>query len=195
MSKEQTNELPEEVQLHAAFAINGIMEQYCPGDIEACENTSERWVNAMGELLSGYGMKPRLTIFPAKTKDLIIQRKIKYYSLCRHHLLPFYGHVYIAYLPVNSIIGLSKFSRITEMYSRRLQVQEDLTHEIALKVMNVLKTDDVMVIITGEHLCERMRGAENDEDGSLMVTSTTQGRFRTDPVLRSETIRLMGLIE
>lgn len=195
MSNEKTSELSEEVQLHAAFAINKIMSEYCPEDIEACEKTSGRWVDAMGELLSGYTAEPRLTTFPAITKDLIIKRKIKYYSLCRHHLLPFYGHVYIAYLPTNLILGLSKFSRIVEMFSRRLQIQENLTHDIALKIMNVLKTDDVMVVMTGEHLCEKMRGAENDEPDSVMVTSTAQGRFRIDPALRSETLRLLEPIE
>jgi GTP cyclohydrolase I len=194
MSSEKTNELPEEIQLHAAYAINKLVSEYCPSDIEACENTSGRWVDAMGELLSGYGAEPKLTKFEAKNRNMIVKRNIKYYSLCRHHLLPFYGHVNIAYVPHQWILGLSKLSRIVNIYSRRLQIQENLTEEIASKLRNVLGTSDVMVVITGEHLCEKMRGTENDEDESVMVTSSIGGIF-TEEKVRQEALKLMGRID
>ena len=176
---------------HCFTAIQTILHHACFDDEEACAKTPRRWINAMKELTSGYTADPKLTLFTAKTNDLICKRRIKYYSLCKHHLLPFYGHAYIAYIPDKYILGLSKLSRIVEMFSKRFQIQEDLTFEIAWKIMNVLGTEDVMVILTGEHLCEKMRGAENDEPGSLMITSTTQGKFRENQALRAETMKLL----
>ena len=194
MSRERISKWPDDPDdvTQAADTISGILERYCSEDREACQQTPNRWIRAMQELLSGYDVEPRLTRFPATNENMIIKRRIKYYSLCRHHLLPFFGHAHIAYVPREWILGLSKLSRIVDKYSRRLQIQEILTEEIATALKEVLETSDIMVVLTGEHLCEKMRGAENDEPDSTMVTSHVGGVFR-DHEVRAEAMALMGL--
>lgn len=177
---------------HCETAIQILLEELCPEDEEAVSNTPDRWVRAMKELTSGYTADPKLTIFPATNNNMVIKRRIKYYSLCRHHLLPFYGHCYISYIPNEWIIGLSKLARIVDIYSHRLQLQEDLTYEIAKKIMGVLETKDVMVVLTGMHLCEQSRGIENDEEDSHMITSHVSGVFK-DHEVRMESLKLMNI--
>ena len=191
----QENELKRVLNIKGPPVIRSLMESVCHEDSEACSNTPNRWSDSMRELLAGYDMNPKLTRFAAETNDMVVKRRIKYYSLCRHHILPFFGHAYIAYIPDQWVLGLSKFSRVVEKYSRRLQIQETLTAEIAGCLIEALGTEDVMVVLTGEHLCEKMRGAENDTEQSNMVTSSVHGVFRNKQEARQEALSLMAPVD
>jgi len=115
---------------------------------------------------------------------MVIVRDVEYYSMCEHHMLPFYGKATVAYLPKGKIIGLSKIARIVDVYARRLQVQERLTNQVADAMMDILDPYGVGVVIEGKHLCMMMRGVQKQE--SNMVTSAMRGTFKTDALTRSE---------
>jgi GTP cyclohydrolase I len=157
-------------------------------------NTPARVARSLAFLTSGYGMDPRAVVgdalFEAEYDEMVVVRDIEVYSLCKHHLLPFYGRVHIAYLPDEKIVGLSKLARLAEVYARRLQVQERLTTEIATAINNILEPKGVGVVMEARHLCMMMRGVEKQE--SLAVTSCMLGRFRTDARTRSEFLSLIG---
>ena len=128
-------------------------------------------------------------IFQEKVDDMIIVRNIDFFSLCEHHLLPFYGQCHIGYLPTGVILGLSKFPRIVEMYSRRLQLQERLTNQIASAVQEILDPLGVAVVMEAAHLCMMMRGVE--KQGTTTVTSAMLGDFRQDDKTRNEFLKLI----
>ena len=129
-------------------------------------------------------------IFHEENEDMIIVKDINYYSLCEHHLLPFMGKVHVGYIPNGKVLGLSKIPRIIDMFSRRLQLQERLTHEIANNINNFLKPKGVAVVIDGEHLCMRMRGVE--KQNAIMQTSSMTGIFRQDDKTRKEFLNLIS---
>lgn len=168
---------------------------------EGLRDTPKRFENAWNFYTSGY--KQRLediaTAFdnPSNGKDgnpsidqIVIIPKIDFYSLCEHHLAPFYGQVHIGYLPKKKVLGLSKFARITNMFSRRLQIQERLTQEIAEAIMTLVDPLGVGVVIRGVHLCMRSRGVE--KQNSEMVTSVQLGYFRDKPEARAEFLSLLN---
>ena len=128
-------------------------------------------------------------IFEESHENMILVRDIELYSLCEHHLLPFFGRAHVAYLPNGRIVGLSKIPRIVEMFARRLQVQERLTDQIADALMEVLHPLGAGVVIEASHLCMMMRGVE--KQNSRTVTSALRGTFRDDPKTRSEFLRLV----
>ena len=121
---------------------------------------------------------------------MIIVKDINYYSLCEHHLLPFMGKVHIGYIPNGNVLGLSKIPRIVDMFSRRLQLQERLTHQIAKSIDNFLEPKGVAVVLEGEHLCMRMRGVQ--KQNSIMQTSSMVGIFREDEKTREEFLNLIS---
>ena len=121
---------------------------------------------------------------------MIIIKDINYYSLCEHHLLPFMGKVHIGYIPSGKVLGLSKVPRIVDMFARRLQLQERLTHEIANSICDFLKPKGVAVVIDGEHLCMRMRGVQ--KQNAIMQTSSMTGIFREDEKTRKEFLTLIA---
>ena len=129
-------------------------------------------------------------VFEEEHEEMILVRDIELYSLCEHHLLPFFGRAHVAYIPDGRLIGLSKLPRIVEVFARRLQIQERLTDEIADAVMEVLEPQGVGVVIEAAHLCMMMRGVE--KQNSRTVTSAVRGLFRTDPRTRSEFLRLVA---
>ena len=128
-------------------------------------------------------------IFPSDNDEMVIVKDIELYSLCEHHLLPFIGKVHVAYLPSGKVLGLSKIARIVDMYARRLQLQENLTKQIADAVLEVTDARGVAVIIEARHMCMMMRGVE--KQNSAMKTSIMLGRFRENPQTRNEFLSLI----
>jgi GTP cyclohydrolase I len=128
-------------------------------------------------------------LFPIEYNEMVIVRDIDFYSLCEHHLLPFFGKCHVAYLPNKQIIGLSKLPRLVEMFSRRLQVQERLTQQIAETIQDQIDPLGVAVVIEGQHLCTMMRGVE--KQNALAVTSAMLGTFKSDYKARAEFLNLI----
>lgn len=127
-------------------------------------------------------------IFPSDNDEMVIVKDIELYSLCEHHLLPFIGKVHVAYLPSGKVLGLSKIARIVDMFARRMQIQENLTKQIADAVQQVTDARGVGVIIEARHMCMMMRGVE--KQNSVMKTSIMLGRFRENPQTRNEFLSL-----
>lgn len=166
-------------------------EQLLAGSPDYLAETPARAARAWQELTAGYELEPALTTFDSHGYDEIVAvSRIPFYSLCEHHLLPFHGHASIAYLPNGSILGLSKFARLVEMYARRLQTQERLTAEIAEHLELALRPRGVAVVLGAEHLCMTMRGVR--AAGALTTTSVMRGAFRDKPAARAEALTLIG---
>ena len=129
-------------------------------------------------------------IFEEDAEDMIIVRDIEFFSLCEHHLLPFFGKVHVGYIPNGKVIGLSKIPRIIDMFSRRLQVQERLTHQVAEALQDVLNPIGVAVVMEGRHMCMQMRGVE--KQNSFASTSAMLGQFRKSSETRSEFLSIIN---
>jgi GTP cyclohydrolase IA len=161
---------------------------------DGLQNTPARVARSWAFLTSGYAIDPKEVVgdalFEAEYDEMVVVRDVEVYSLCEHHLLPFFGRVHIAYLPSDKIVGLSKLARLAEVYARRLQVQERLTTEIATAINDILEPRGVGVVMEARHLCMMMRGVEKQE--SAAVTSCMLGRFRTDARTRGEFLSLIG---
>lgn len=164
-------------------------------DREGLSKTPDRVARAFEYLTRGYQQDPKAVINGALfTEDayseMIVVKDIDFFSLCEHHILPFFGRANVAYIPNRRIVGISKIARLVDVYARRLQVQERLTTQVAQTVMEELKPRGVGVIITAEHLCMRMRGVE--KQNSIVTTSATLGAFRTRQETREEFITLVN---
>jgi GTP cyclohydrolase I len=155
---------------------------------EGLVRTPERVARMYDELLAGYQMDAvtlvNEAIFESSYQDIVLVRDIEFYSLCEHHMLPFFGHAHVAYIPNGKIIGLSKIPRLVDMYARRLQVQERMTEEIAHSLESILKPKGVAVVVEGAHMCAMMRGVKKSD--TSMVTKAMLGVFRTDEKIRGE---------
>lgn len=164
-------------------------------DREGLKETPRRWGKAMEYLTSGYTKDIDQIVGKAMFKEggneMVIVRDIELFSLCEHHLLPFYGKAHVAYIPNGKVIGLSKIPRIIDAYARRLQVQERMTTQISAKLMEVLEPLGVGVIIEAFHLCMMMRGVE--KQSSYTITSSMIGCFRDDEKTRKEFLSLLAL--
>ena len=149
-------------------------------DREGLRKTPSRVMRAYRFFTKGYNEDPRAVIgdamFTEDYSEMIIVKDIDFFSLCEHHLLPFFGRVHVAYLPKGKIVGISKIARLVETYARRLQVQERMTDQIANTISEVLGAGGVGVVIEAEHMCMRMRGVE--KPNSVVVTSSLVGVFR-----------------
>lgn len=161
---------------------------------EGLVRTPLRVEKALRYLTSGHGQDPTETlrgaVFEASDYDeMVIVKDIDIFSLCEHHLLPFFGKCHVAYLPERKIVGLSKIPRVVEVYARRLQIQERLTTQIARVIEDALQPKGVGVVIEAFHLCVMMRGVE--KQNAHMITSSMRGRFRTDPKTREEFLDLI----
>lgn len=159
---------------------------------EGVADTPARAAKAWRELTAGYHeVAPALTTFKADHDEMVVVAPIPFYSLCEHHLLPFHGRAYIAYLPAGEILGLSKFARVVSHFARRLQVQERLGVEIADFLELGVAPAAIAVVLKAEHLCMSMRGAQ--VPGAITTTSVVRGAFRDKPEARAEMFQLMGV--
>ncbi len=129
-------------------------------------------------------------IFNEDANDMVIVRDIEFFSLCEHHLIPFFGKAHVGYIPNSKVIGLSKIPRIIDMFSRRLQVQERLTHQVADALKNVLNPKGVAVVMEGRHMCMQMRGVE--KQNSFTSTSAMSGQFKKSSETRSEFLAIIN---
>ena len=154
--------------------------------------TPERVARSMSFLTAGYSQSPRDVIgegvFEDAHKNMIMVRDIELYSMCEHHMLPFFGKAHVAYIPDGKIVGLSKIPRLVDVFARRLQVQERLTDQIAEALCEVLRPRGVGVVVEASHLCMMMRGVQ--KQNSKTITSALRGLFRSDPRTRDEFLRL-----
>lgn len=165
---------------------------------EGLEETPKRYINAMQYLTSGYTDNPKefLKSFEdgqGAPDSLVFQGGVQLYSLCEHHLLPFFGVAHIGYIPRNKIIGLSKISRVADMFSRRFQVQERLTTQIASYLEDYLDAKAVGVVLRCRHMCMEMRGVR--KPGTITYTSSLHGDFKDEPEARAEFMQFVALAD
>ncbi len=162
-------------------------------DREGLVRTPERVAQSMRFFVRGYGQDPEKilnnALFEVSYDEMVIVKDIEFYSLCEHHLLPFFGRVHVAYVPDGKVVGLSKIPRLVEMFSRRLQVQEKLTTQIAESLEQVLVPKGVAVVVEAVHLCMMMRGVA--QQNSSAITSSIRGEFETDSKTRAEFMELI----
>jgi len=160
---------------------------------EGLRDTPRRVEKAFRHYTSGYAQDPKKVIgdalFAAETDEMVVVKDIELYSLCEHHLAPFFGKAHVAYIPSDKIVGLSKIARVVDLYARRLQVQERLTMQVAQALDEVLQPRGVGVVIEASHLCMMMRGVE--KQNSKTVTSCLLGLFRKDERTRAEFLQLV----
>ncbi len=180
------------------------MEQAFTKIIESCgedinrpglRDTPARAAKAFEFLTRGYKQSVEEVVngalFPSASSEMVIVQDIEMYSLCEHHLLPFIGKCHVAYIPTGQVLGLSKVARIVDLFARRLQIQEQLTSQIAESVLQVTGADGVGVIVEAQHMCMMMRGVE--KQNSLMKTSSMLGSFRDNQSTRNEFLSLLRL--
>jgi GTP cyclohydrolase IA len=160
---------------------------------EGLQKTPERVAKAMRFLTSGYAGDPKKllneALFTVSYDEMVIIKDIEVFSLCEHHMLPFFGKAHVAYIPNGKVVGLSKIPRLVDMFARRLQVQERLTVQIAEAILASIKPRGVGVVIEAKHLCMIMRGVE--KQNSVAVTSSMRGAFRTQQQTRDEFLSLI----
>ena len=157
-------------------------------DVQSTADTPKRVANMYDELLSGYSTDPvellNGAMFDVEYDEMVVVKDIDFYSLCEHHLLPFYGKAHVGYLPNNKVIGLSKIPRMVEMFARRLQVQERMTQQIALTLDELIQPAGIGVVVEAQHLCAAMRGVR--KPNTTMTTSALRGQFKKSPSTREE---------
>ena len=161
---------------------------------EGLVDTPKRVAASLAYLTSGYQADVDQLInqacFAQQTTSMIVLKDIELYSLCEHHLLPFYGRCHIGYIPRGRVFGISKLARLVDVYARRLQIQERLTEQIAFAIKDSINADGVGVLIEARHLCMMMRGVE--KQNSMFVTSSVLGVFRTNPATREEFLSIIN---
>jgi GTP cyclohydrolase I len=162
-------------------------------DREGLLKTPERVGKALKDITSGYAQDPikilNEALFTVDTDEMVIVKDIELYSLCEHHMLPFFGKAHVAYLPAGRVVGLSKLPRLVDMFSRRLQVQERLTNQIAQTIHEVVRPRGVGVVIEARHFCMMMRGV--GKQNSVAVSSCMLGEFRSNRATRDEFLSLV----
>lgn len=154
------------------------------------EETPRRVANMYEELIKIDEEPPELKVFEEEIDEIIAKSNIPYFSLCEHHIIPFFGEVHIAYLPRKKIVGLSKIARTVKYFSRRLQIQEKFTRQIGDYLYEGVSPRGLLVVVEGQHLCEQMRGAES---GGTMSTSAVYGFFKEKQEVKKEALELLGV--
>jgi GTP cyclohydrolase I len=189
MMEEQLLKLPK-LEEHVAQLLEGLGED---PNREGLRGTPHRVAKALQFLTSGYTKDVQKilnsAVFEEKYNEMVIVKDIDFFSMCEHHMLPFFGKAHIAYTPNGKIIGLSKMPRIVDVFARRLQVQERMTQQIAETLYNALNPDGVGVVIEARHMCMMMRGVE--KQNSVATTSAMLGAFRDDVKTRQEFLMLI----
>lgn len=179
-----------DISAHYEAILKGLGEN---PDREGLLDTPKRAAKAMQFLTRGYHQSldeiVNDAIFESENDQMVLVKNIELYSLCEHHLLPFIGKCHIAYLPSGKVLGLSKFARIVDMYARRLQIQENLTKQIADAILAVTNARGVAVVIEAQHMCMMMRGVE--KQNSSMLSSVMLGTFRQSEATRNEFLSLI----
>jgi len=182
--------LVDPIAAHAAALIANLGED---PRRESLRDTPERYAKAMRFLTSGYESEPEDVvgngIFSAEGEGVVLVRDVEFHSLCEHHLLPFFGRVHVAYLPGDKIIGLSKIPRLVDLYSRRLQVQERITEQVADALMKLIEPKGVVVLAEARHLCMAMRGVEKQH--STTATRALRGVYAHDAMARQEVLSMI----
>jgi len=189
-SNSQVGRNREQIEFHVREILKLIGENV---EREGLLETPARVTRMYEEIYAGYAVDPRDVLgvtFDEQHEELVIVKDIVYYSQCEHHMAPFFGKAHIGYIPSGKIAGLSKLARLVEAVSRKLQVQERITTQIADILEEVLQPHGVMVVVEGEHLCMCARGVK--KPGSKTVTSAVRGEFRKSPALRSEFLELLN---
>ena len=185
------SKLLDDLSGHFRAIIDGLGED---PDREGLPATPMRAAKAMQVLTCGYqqdlGDLVNNAVFESAMDEMVVVQDIELYSMCEHHMLPFIGKCHIAYLPAGKVLGLSKFARIVDMYARRLQIQENLTRQIAEAVESVTGAKGVAVVIEAQHMCMMMRGVE--KQNSRMKTSMMLGQFRKSQATRTEFLTLIS---
>jgi GTP cyclohydrolase I len=186
-TQEHTNELErkENIELAVRMILANVGEDpYRQG----LEGTPDRIARMYSEVLGGYDVDIEKLIngalFDVAYDEMIVVKDIEFYSMCEHHMLPFFGRAHVAYIPTDKVVGLSKIPRIVEMFARRLQVQERMTRQIADTIDEILNPQGVAVVIEGNHMCSMMRGVKKQE--ASMVTSAMLGCFKNSDKTRNE---------
>ena len=157
------------------------------------QETPERIGRMYTELMAGYDADVERILgktFPSDNREMVMERDIQFYSLCEHHFVPFFGKVHIAYIPDGKVVGISKLARCVEAYARRVQIQENMTDQIADAIMQYLAPKGVMVMVQAEHLCMSMRGIK--KPGTNTVTFAKRGAFATDSSLAQQFLQVLG---
>jgi len=158
---------------------------------EGLVKTPERAAKAMAYLTSGYEKSLEEVIngavFASSSDEMVLVKHIEFYSLCEHHLLPFFGKCHVAYIPNGKVLGLSKVARVVDVFARRLQIQEELTHQIAQAIMGAVDAKGVAVVMEAKHMCMMMRGVERQH--AVMTTQSMTGVFKTEASLRDAFLR------
>ena len=156
--------------------------------------TPQRVAKSLRFLTQGYEQDPQVilngALFDVTYDEMVIVKDIEFYSLCEHHMLPFFGRAHVAYIPKGKVVGLSKIPRLVEMFARRLQVQERLTSGVAETLETVLQPKGVAVVVESIHLCMMMRGVS--QQNSFTITSSLRGEFESDSKTRAEFMNLLG---
>ncbi|MDQ7086253.1 MAG: GTP cyclohydrolase I FolE [Sulfurovum sp.] len=161
---------------------------------EGLEKTPKRVVKALKFLTQGYQQDPKeilnQALFSSSNNEMVLLRDIEFYSMCEHHMLPIIGRVHVAYIPDGKVVGLSKIPRIVDVYARRLQIQEQMTEQIADAILSTIKPKGVAVVVHARHMCMEMRGVQ--KINSTTVSSALRGLFKSDERTRSEFYNLIN---
>ena len=180
----------EKIEQAAKLLLEGIGEDI---NREGLIETPQRIARMYEEIFAGMDEDADIHLsktFTVDTKDMVMEKDITFYSVCEHHMMPFYGKVHVAYLPDGKVVGLSKLARTVEVFAKRLQLQEQLTGQIADAIMEGLAPRGVMVMIEAEHMCMTMRGVK--KPGSKTVTVTARGAFEEEEALRNQFYQMLG---
>lgn len=181
----------EKIEKAVKLFLEGIGEDV---DREGLKETPERISRMCEEIFAGLGKNAGETLskrFKVEKSDIVLEKDIFFYSVCEHHLLPFFGRAHIAYIPSGEVVGISKLARTVEIFARRPQIQERMTNEIADAIMESLNCDGVFVMLEAEHMCMTMRGIK--KPGSKTVTFAKRGRFLNDALLEEKVIKMIEM--